>query len=114
MIIFAFSPFFFGNTSINEYLRPLVVVLALALLPWLLCLTVTPLLATTSSRSRHTRRTRTTPNAANPETRFYRVYRRAINAILDHKLVFFGAMATLLTQCWFRLYLQQHLRHQAG
>ena len=30
--VFAFSPFFFGNTSINEYLRPLVIVLALSLL----------------------------------------------------------------------------------
>ena len=97
VIIFAFSPFFFGNTSINEYLRPLVVVLALALLgSWLLCLTVTPLLCyyflKVSPHATHEDNTN-----ANPETRFYRVYRRAINAILDHKLVFFGAMAVLLT-----------------
>ncbi|HCP3355814.1 acriflavin resistance protein [Acidovorax sp. HMWF018] len=93
VIIFAFSPFFFGDTSINEYLRPLVVVLALALLgSWLLCLTVTPLLCyyflKVSPHATH---------EANSETRFYRIYRRAINSVLDHKLAFFGAMAVLLT-----------------
>jgi multidrug efflux pump subunit AcrB len=93
VIIFAFSPFFFGDTSINEYLRPLVVVLALALLgSWLLCLTVTPLLCyyflKVSPHATH---------EANSETRFYRIYRRAINLVLDHKLAFFGAMAVLLT-----------------
>ncbi|MCK6422804.1 MAG: efflux RND transporter permease subunit [Aquabacterium sp.] len=100
VIIFAFSPFFFGDTSINEYLRPLVLVLAIALLgSWLLCLTVTPLLCYYFLKA--------SPHAAhdaaggsnagpNSEARFYRAYRRVIHAVLDHKLVFFGAMAALL------------------
>ncbi|WNW14179.1 efflux RND transporter permease subunit [Pseudomonas sp. DTU_2021_1001937_2_SI_NGA_ILE_001] len=45
VIILAFSPFFLGQTSTNEYLRSLAVVLALTLLgSWALSLTVTPLL----------------------------------------------------------------------
>ena len=54
VIIFAFSPFFFGDTATNEYLRPLVVVLTLSLLgSWLLCLTVTPLLCYFFLKSGH-------------------------------------------------------------
>ncbi|XAH22781.1 efflux RND transporter permease subunit [Xylophilus sp. GW821-FHT01B05] len=92
VIIFAFSPFFFGNTSINEYLRPLVVVLALALLgSWLLCLTVTPLLCYYFLKPSH-------HAASEParETRFYQVYRRAIGWVLDHKPLFLAAMGALL------------------
>jgi multidrug efflux pump subunit AcrB len=97
VIIFAFSPFFFGDTSINEYLRPLVLVLALALLgSWLLCLTVTPLLCYYFLKvSPHA--THDAHGEVNTEAGFYRFYRRAINAVLDHKLVFFGVMAALLT-----------------
>jgi len=101
VIIFAFSPFFFGDTSINEYLRPLVVVLAIALLgSWLLCLTVTPLLCyyflKASSHTVHAA-AGNADTEAKSEARFYRVYRRAIHAVLDHKVVFFGAMAVLFT-----------------
>jgi len=97
VIIFAFSPFFFGDTSINEYLRPLVLVLALALLgSWLLCLTVTPLLCYYFLKvSPHA--THDAHGEVNTEAGFYRFYRRAINGVLDHKLVFFGVMAALLT-----------------
>ncbi|MFE8646417.1 efflux RND transporter permease subunit [Sphingomonas sp. NCPPB 2930] len=92
VIIFAFSPFFFGNTSINEYLRPLVVVLALALMgSWLLCLTVTPLLCYYFLKPSH--------HAAHEgaeEARFYQWYRRGIAWVLDHKPVFLSAMGALL------------------
>lgn len=94
VIIFAFSPFFFGNTSINEYLRPLVIVLALALLSsWLLCLTVTPLLCYHFLKTPHAG-AHAEPDA---EAAFYRGYRRVIAAILEHKLLFLGAMAALFT-----------------
>lgn len=100
VIIFAFSPFFFGDTSINEYLRPLVVVLAIALLgSWLLCLTVTPLLCYYFLKASHHAAHDAaggSKTGAKPEARFYRVYRRVIHAVLDHKLVFFGTMAGLL------------------
>lgn len=93
VIIFAFSPFFFGNTSINEYLRPLVIVLALSLLgSWLFCLTVTPLLCYHFLKPSH----HAAQAEAPPETRFYRTYRRVIASVLDHKAVFLGAMALLL------------------
>ncbi|OWQ84780.1 acriflavin resistance protein [Roseateles aquatilis] len=114
VIIFAFSPFFFGDTSINEYLRPLVVVLAIALLgSWLLCLTVTPLLCFYFlNASHHTSKSAAVPGGhitghstghstedstgVNSEARFYRTYRRVIHAVLNHKLIFFGTMAALL------------------
>jgi len=91
VIIFAFSPFFFGNTSINEYLRPLVIVLALSLLgSWLACLTVTPLLCYHFLGQ---------PHAASDvadESRFYAAYRRGIAWVLDHKPAFLAAMGALL------------------
>lgn len=92
VIIFAFSPFFFGHTSINEYLRPLVIVLALALLgSWLLCLTVTPLLCyfflKPPARGSHD---------MPAEGRFYAGYRRVIRGVLDRKPVFLAAMAAML------------------
>ncbi|WP_066261315.1 efflux RND transporter permease subunit [Hydrogenophaga flava] len=94
VIIFAFSPFFFGNTSINEYLRPLVIVLALSLLgSWLFCLTVTPLLCYHFLKPSHHAAQADAP----PETKFYRAYRRVIATVLDHKAVFLGAMALLFT-----------------
>ncbi|RIX41922.1 MAG: efflux RND transporter permease subunit [Rhodocyclales bacterium GT-UBC] len=95
VIIFAFSPFFFGNTSINEYLRPLVIVLTLALLgSWLFCLTITPLLCYyfLKPTAHHAEAT----DAARPESAFYRRYRRLIAAILDHKPRFLLAMGLLL------------------
>lgn len=94
VIIFAFSPFFFGNTSINEYLRPLVIVLALSLLgSWLFCLTVTPLLCYHFLKPSH----HAAQAEVHPETKFYRTYRRIIATVLDHKAVFLGAMALLFS-----------------
>ncbi|KAB8035783.1 efflux RND transporter permease subunit [Janthinobacterium aquaticum] len=93
VIIFAFSPFFFGNTAINEYLRPLVVVLTLCLLgSWVLCLTVTPLLCYLFLKGGH-------HDAAAPasESRFYAGYARVIRKVLDHKLLFLAVMAVLLS-----------------
>ena len=117
VIIFAFSPFFFGDTSINEYLRPLVLVLALALLgSWLLCLTVTPLLCYYFLKvSPHA--THDAHGEVNTEAGFYRFYRRAINAVLDHKLVFFGVMADPARRwpcCCCRRYLRDSCPSRTG
>lgn len=99
VIIFAFSPFFFGHTSINEYLQPLVVVLALSLLgSWLFCLTVTPLLCFHFLKPSHAaHQPQHHHDESPPESGFYRGYRRVIRAVLDHKLAFLGAMAALFT-----------------
>jgi multidrug efflux pump subunit AcrB len=92
VIIFAFSPFFFGNTSINEYLRPLVIVLALALLgSWLFCLTVTPLLCFYFLKHPDHQ----DASELGKEAGFYRVYRRLIGAVLERKGVFLLAMGVL-------------------
>jgi multidrug efflux pump subunit AcrB len=94
VIIFAFSPFFFGHTSINEYLRPLVIVLALSLLgSWLFCLTVTPLLCYHFLQPSH----HAAQGEPAAESRFYRGYRRVIGKVLDHKAVFLGAMGVMFT-----------------
>lgn len=92
-IILAFSPFFFGQTSTNEYLRSLAVVLAVSLLgSWLLSITVTPLLCFHFAK--------VTPghhgDGGHYDTRFYRGYRRIIGAVLRHQLLFLGAMALAL------------------
>ncbi len=91
VIIFAFSPFFFGNTTVNEYLRPLVIVVALSLLSsWLLCLTVTPLLCYFFLKPGH-------HNADEPpkETGFYAGYARVIRKVLEHKGKMLAAMTVL-------------------
>lgn len=94
VIIFAFSPFFFGHTTTSEYLRPLVIVLALALLgSWLLCLTVTPLLCyhflqVGAHGDGH--------GEAPKPSRFYAGYARVINHVLDHKGLFLGVMVVTL------------------
>lgn len=99
VIIFAFSPFFFGNTTTNEYLKPLVIVLGLCLLgSWLLCLTVTPLLCYhflkvhpaaghVAAGGGH--------DAPAPSS-FYSGYAKVIRWLLDHKLIFLTAMTSLL------------------
>lgn len=94
VIIFAFSPFFFGNTTTSEYLRPLVVVLALSLLgSWLLCLTVTPLLCYYFLKAHgHVERRPDEPK----QSRFYTGYARIIRGVLDHKVLFLVAMTVLL------------------
>ncbi|MCC7706045.1 efflux RND transporter permease subunit [Janthinobacterium sp. GW460P] len=91
VIIFAFSPFYFGNTSTSEYLRPLVVVLTLSLLgSWLLCLTVTPLLCYHFLQTGHGH------DAPSKPSRFYQAYASTIRRVLDHKGIFLAVMCTVL------------------
>lgn len=90
VIIFAFSPFFFGHTQTSEYLRPLVVVLALSLLgSWLLCLTITPLLCYHFLQSGH-------HDAPATQSRFYVAYTRVIRRVLDNKGIFLTIMSVVL------------------
>lgn len=94
VIIFAFSPFFFGNTTVNEYLRPLVVVVTLSLLgSWLLCLTITPLLCYYFLKAGHH-----DSDAPAKDSRFYAAYARVIRKVLDHKGLMLAGM-TLLFVC---------------
>lgn len=90
VIILAFSPFFLGQTSTNEYLRSLAVVLALTLLgSWALSLTVTPLLCL-----------RLVPDpvhtGASTDSALHRSYRRLLEALLRHRLAYLLAMLGLL------------------
>ena len=100
VIIFAFSPFFFGDTATNEYLRPLVVVLTLSLLgSWLLCLTVTPLLCYFFLKSGHHGGGDAHGHDADAtvkQSRFYGAYARLIRRVLDHKGRFLVVMTALL------------------
>jgi multidrug efflux pump subunit AcrB len=90
VIILAFSPFFLGQTSTNEYLRSLAVVLALTLLgSWALSLTVTPLLCL-----------RLVPDPSHTSTStdsaLHRGYRRLLEVLLRHRLAHLLAMLGLL------------------
>ncbi|MGD3045205.1 efflux RND transporter permease subunit [Xanthomonas oryzae] len=90
VIVLAFSPFFFGQTSTNEYLRSLAIVLGVTLLgSWLLSITVTPLLCMYFAKVHVTKRDEA-------QSRFYRGYRRVIERMLQHKALFIGAMAAML------------------
>lgn len=92
VIVIVFSPFFFGQNATSEYLRYLVVVLALTLFgSWLLCLTVTPLLCYHFAKPHRQQET-----AAAYDTRFYRGYRRVLDWVLGHKTTYVGVMATAL------------------
>jgi multidrug efflux pump subunit AcrB len=92
VIIFAFSPFFLGQTSTNEYLRSLAVVLAVTLLgSWILGLTVTPLLCFYFAKVHVS-----DSQAAEHESRFYQGYRRVIGWVLSHKILFVIVMLSLL------------------
>lgn len=92
VIVLAFSPFFLGQTSTNEYLRSLATVLAIALLgSWLLSVTVTPLLCFYFAK--------TTAHAADGsryDSKFYSGYRRLIRGLLKHPFFFLGSMCGLL------------------
>ncbi|MBB6365887.1 multidrug efflux pump subunit AcrB [Xanthomonas sacchari] len=94
VIVLAFSPFFFGQTSTNEYMRSLAIVLAVTLLgSWLLSITITPLLCMYFARAH------AAPADGHGDTytsRPYRLYRRAIEALLAHKALFLGSMLALL------------------
>ncbi|MBO9855114.1 efflux RND transporter permease subunit [Xanthomonas sp. A1809] len=92
VIVLAFSPFFFGQTSTNEYMRSLAIVLAITLLgSWLLSITVTPLLCLYFARvhvGEH--------SEGNYNSRFYRAYRAVIERLLEFKLLFIGTMLLAL------------------
>jgi multidrug efflux pump subunit AcrB len=93
VIVLAFSPFFLGQTSTNEYLRSLAIVLAVTLLgSWLLSLTVTPLLCMHFAKARAAPAGREADHGA----AFYRGYRTIIRGVLAHKGLFIGGMAALL------------------
>ncbi|MGJ3701236.1 efflux RND transporter permease subunit [Variovorax sp. AFSI2.2] len=93
VIVLAFSPFFLGQTSTNEYLRSLAIVLAITLLgSWLLSITVTPLLCLHFARAHAS----PTEGEGHYESAFYRGYRKIIESLLRHKLIFVGTMVLLL------------------
>ncbi|MFK8397782.1 efflux RND transporter permease subunit [Pseudomonas sp. BGr12] len=93
VIVLAFSPFFLGKTSTNEYLQTLAIVLALNLLgSWMLSLTVTPLLCYFFAKEpKHA-----VEHSAESESRFYRAYRSLISQLLNRKGTFIGSMLLLL------------------
>ncbi len=95
VIVLAFSPFFFGETATNEYLRPLVIVLAITLLSsWLLSITIIPLLCL---YFRQAHRAPTEDQGHNLyDSAFYRSYRAIISRVLEHKVLFIGSMLALL------------------
>lgn len=93
VIVLAFSPFFLGKTSTNEYLQSLAVVLALNLVgSWLLSLTVTPLLCYFFAKDPE----HAVEHGPGAESKFYRTYRSLISALLNHKAGFIGSMVLLL------------------
>ncbi|CTP86949.1 efflux RND transporter permease subunit [Xanthomonas graminis] len=97
VIVLAFSPFFFGQTSTNEYMRSLAIVLAVTLLgSWLLSVTVTPLLCMYFARAHRTTHADGGENADHYDSRLYRGYRRIIETLLGHKALFLGSMLLLL------------------
>lgn len=93
VIVLAFSPFFLGTTSTNEYLQSLAIVLALNLLgSWLLSLTVTPLLCYLFAKGpAHSK-----ANEPGDESKCYCTYRTLIGTLLNHKASFIGSMVLLL------------------
>ncbi|WP_369981490.1 efflux RND transporter permease subunit [Xanthomonas bundabergensis] len=94
VIVLAFSPFFFGQTSTNEYMRSLAIVLAVTLLgSWLLSVTVTPLLCMYFARAHGAAHA---DGADHYDSRLYRGYRRVIETLLGHKALFLGSMLLLL------------------
>lgn len=93
VIVLAFSPFFLGQTSTNEYLRSLAIVLAITLLgSWLLSITVTPLLCLRFARAHAS----PAEGGEHYDSAFYRSYRKIIESLLRHKLAFAGTMVLLL------------------
>lgn len=101
VIVLAFSPFFLGQTSTNEYLRSLAIVLALTLLgSWVLSITVTPLLCLYFAKAAP-QQGATIEQGYN--TGFYRGYRAVISRVLQHKVLFLLAMLGLLAAAIFEL-----------
>ncbi len=95
VIVLAFSPFFLGQTSTNEYLRSLATVLAITLLgSWLLSVTVTPLLCCYFAKAPTT--VQSHGHSDHYDSRFYRGYRRLIGALLNYPKCFLAGMLGLL------------------
>ncbi|CAM3239770.1 acriflavin resistance protein [Pseudomonas floridensis] len=95
VIVLAFSPFFLGQTSTNEYLRSLAVVLATTLISsWLLSITVTPLLCFYFAKVPTVHEDVT--DCGDYTSGFYRGYRRIIERLLGYPFVFLGSMLGLL------------------
>ncbi|WP_273822799.1 efflux RND transporter permease subunit [Pseudomonas asplenii] len=102
VIVLAFSPFFLGQTSTNEYLRSLATVLAVTLLgSWLLSVTVTPLLCFYFAKAPSAGQACEHPDQY--DSRFYRGYRRLIATLLNYPKSFLGGMLGLLAAAAFVL-----------
>ncbi|GFZ59612.1 Acriflavin resistance protein [Pseudomonas amygdali pv. eriobotryae] len=96
VIVLAFSPFFLGQTSTNEYLRSLAIVLATTLISsWLLSITVTPLLCFYFAKAPAV--SGAADNADEYASVFYRGYRKVIESLLNNSLIFIASMLGLLT-----------------
>jgi multidrug efflux pump len=96
VIVLAFSPFFLGQTSTNEYLKSLAIVLAITLLgSWLLSVTVTPLLCFHFAKT--PARGEANAHAPGYDSAFYRGYKRVIETLLKHPLLFLASMLSVLT-----------------
>ena len=93
VIVIAFSPFFFGQTGTNEYLRSLAIVLAVTLLgSWLFSITVTPLLCLYFARPHAS----SSHGESRYDSAFYRGYQHIIAYLMQHKIGFLAAMLVLL------------------
>ncbi len=89
VIVLAFSPFFFGQTSTNEYMRSLAVVLAITLLAsWIFSITVTPLLCLLFAKPGH--------HEGKSDSGVYKWYRGVIGKVLQHKALYIGVMTAAL------------------
>ena len=95
VIVLAFSPFFLGQTSTNEYLRSLAIVLATTLISsWLLSITVTPLLCFYFAKAPTVDQDAPVPDEY--ASGFYRGYRTVIEQLLHYPFIFLGCMLGLL------------------
>ncbi|MCF9018306.1 MULTISPECIES: efflux RND transporter permease subunit [Pseudomonas syringae group] len=95
VIVLAFSPFFLGQTSTNEYLRSLAIVLATTLISsWLLSITVTPLLCFYFAKAPTVHKD--APARDEYASGFYRGYRTVIEQLLHYPFIFLGCMLGLL------------------
>lgn len=89
VIVLAFSPFFFGQTSTNEYMRSLAIVLAITLLAsWAFSITVTPLLCLIFAKPGH--------HESKGDTGVYKWYRGVIAKVLAHKGIYIAVMTGAL------------------
>ena len=91
-IVFAFMPLLLADDQTGEYVRSLAQVTSIAVLSsWLLSLTFTPLVCFYFMKvdPKH----QAAESDAHYDTRFYRAYRRVLEAILRHRAIFLGLVA---------------------